>query len=278
MSGDNDMDTYKIIDAFYDYSDVTYFSAHSHTLYNNYGEKVLNWNKFKYQPINEHNVGAACADFWGSGSIDKDLLISRDGSPGGYRILNVAGKNRQMTFKATGKDKNYFFRAYDRNSIQISAEKYIPNAGANHKAEFEKYLDEYADASSENYVYIHVWDWYEGWNISVKEGSTSLAVEDLGKYKDPLYMISTMVRRCNAADNGSYTLDMYPQNCQHMFRVKASSATSTVTITVTDPFGNMDIQEIKRPRAFSIAEYAADGDIRTKYVTPSFELDSEMNL
>ena len=278
MSGDNDMDTYKIIDAFYDYSDVTYFSAHSHTLYNNYGEEVLNWNKFKYQPINEHNVGAACADFWGSGSIDKDLLISRDGSPGGYRILNVAGKNRQMTFKATGKDKNYFFRAYDRNSIQISAEKYIPNAGANHKAEFEKYLDEYADASSENYVYIHVWDWYEGWNISVKEGSTSLAVEDLGKYKDPLYMISTMVRRCNAADNGSYTLDMYPQNCQHMFRVKASSATSTVTITVTDPFGNMDIQEIKRPRAFSIAEYAADGDIRTKYVTPSFELDSEMNL
>ena len=278
MSGDNDMKTYKIIDAFFDYSDVTYFSAHSHTLYNNYGEEVLNLNKFRYQPINEHNVGAACADFWASGTINKDLLISRDGSPGGYRIMKVSGKSRQMTFKATGKDKNYFFRAYDRNSIHITAEKYIPKAGPNHKAEYERYLEEYADASSDNYIYIHVWDWYEGWNISVKEGSKTLTVEDLGKYKDPLYMISNMVRKCNVADNGSYTLDMFPLNCQHMFRVKASSATSSVTITVTDPFGNIDVQEIKRPRVFSVEEYAADGGVRTKYVAPSFELDPEMNL
>jgi hypothetical protein len=47
---------------------------------------------------------------------------------------------------------------------------------------------------------------------------------------------------------------------------------------VTDPFGNIDDQEIKRPRVFSVDEYAADGGVRTKYEAPSFELDPEMNL
>ena len=43
-------------------------------------------------------------------------------------------------------------------------------------------------------------------------------------------------------------------------------------------FGNIDVQEIKRPRVFSVEEYAADGGVRTKYEAPSFELDPEMNL
>lgn len=272
------MPTNQIINPFYDFKNVTYFSAHTHTLYNNYGEKVFNWNEIQYQPVNEHNVGSACADFWGSGSINPDLLIGTDSSPGGYRILKYTGKNRQMTFKATGKDDKYFFRAYDRNSIQLSADKMIPDAGPNHKTVYDANLDEYSSASSDNYIYIHVWDWFEGWSINVKEGSKTLSVTDLGKKKDPLYMISSMARRCNAADAGEFELDMPASNCQHMFRVKASSATSTVTITVTDPYGNSHTQVMKRPRPFTVEEYAADGKATTKYLSPSFEMDAEMNL
>ena len=277
-SADADMKTYQIINAFKEYSNVTYFSAHSHTLYSNIKEDVFNWNSLKYQPITEYNAGAACADFWGSGYINDDLLISRDGSPGGYRIMKVNGTSKQVTYKATGKEDNYMFRAYDRNSIHITSSKYVPQAGENHRAEYEKYLDEFANSSSENYVYIYVWDWYDGWRINVKEGSTSLEVKDMGQYYDPLYMITSMVSRCNKTDSGSFTLDMPPLYTNHMFRVKASSSSSTVTITVTDPYGKSQTQVMKRPRTFTIAEYAMDGQDNIEYNAPSFGFDSEMNL
>lgn len=277
-SGDNDMKTYQIIDAFRDYSDVTYFSAHSHTLYSNPNADVINWNVLQRQPIREYNAGAGCADFWGSGSINPDLLIARDGSPGGYRIMKVQGNTRQVTYKVTGKDEDYMFRVYDRNSIHITSDKYVPNAGENHRAEYEKYLDEYAEASSANNVYILVWDWYDGWSISIKEGTKSLDYYKCSDYWDPLYMISSMATRCNKADSGSYTLDMPPLYMGNMFIAKASSATSTVTITVTDPYGRSQTQVIERPRPFTIAEYASDGKEYTQYVAPSFELDTEMNL
>lgn len=277
-SADGDMQTYQIIDAFKEYTDVTYFSAHSHTLYSNVNEKVFNWNYLSYQPIKEYNVGAGCADFWGSGYVNPDLLISRDGSPGGYRIMKVNGKAKQVSYKATGKVYDYMFRVYDRNSIHITSAKYIPNAGPNHRAEYEKYLDEYANASTANNIYIMVWDWHDGWNISVKEGTKNLDYYQCSDYRDPLYMISSMVTRCNKADSGEFTLDMTPLYSGNMFIAKASSATSTVTITVTDPNGRSQTQVIKRPRPFNIVEYACDGKASSQYMAPTFDLDTEMNL
>ena len=279
MSGNSVMETAEIIDAFNDFTDVRYFSAHTHTLYNNINGKIFNWNKFAYQAVKECNVGAVCADFWGSGATNPNLLSCTDGTPGGYRILKVNGTSRQLTYKATGKDESYRFRAYDRNSIHITSDEYIPAAGENHKAEFEKYLGEYAEVSAENYIYIYVWDWCDGWNINVMEGASSLSVEKMSGAKDPLYMISAMASRCNKADSGTFTLDIHPTTSQHMFRAKASSATSDVTITVTDPFGNSDTQFMTRPRAFSVAEYSCEGSREgTAYIAPAFGMDDPMNL
>ena len=39
---------------------------------------------------------------------------------------------------------------------------------------------------------------------------------------------------------------------QHMFRVQASSASSTLTITVTDRFGNTYTETMTRPKAFGV--------------------------
>lgn len=273
-----DMQAYQVIDTFKEYSDVTYFSAHTHTLYSNVNGSIDNPNTSQSQPVKEYNTGTGCADFWGSGAINSDLLISRDGSPGGYRIMKVQGKTKQVTYKVTGKSDHYMFRVYDRNSIHITADKYVPNAGPNHRAEYEKYLDEYASASSANKIYILVWDWHDGWNISIKEGSTSLSYYKCSDYLDPLYMISSMVTRCNKADSGAYTLDMTPVYMGNMFIARATSATSTVTITVTDPNGRSQTQVIKRPRPFNIVEYAYDGKASSQYMAPTFDLDTEMNL
>ena len=39
---------------------------------------------------------------------------------------------------------------------------------------------------------------------------------------------------------------------QHLFRVQASEANSTLVITVTDRFGNVSTQTMTRPKAFTV--------------------------
>ena len=39
---------------------------------------------------------------------------------------------------------------------------------------------------------------------------------------------------------------------QHIFRVQASSASSTLTITVTDRFGNTYTETMTRPKTFAV--------------------------
>lgn len=230
--------------------DVTFLSAHTHTLYSN--SKVVDGFK-----VNEYNAGALCCDFWRSGAINPDVLISRDGTPGGYRILTVDGEDIRFDYKALGRE-NYFFRAYDRNSICITSAKYCPNAGPNHKAEFEKYTTGFATQDNTNQIYICCWDWRDGWTIEVtEEGYGALTASKLSGY-DPLYLISTTADRCNARDNGAFTLDTNPVTNYNIFKCKAHSATSTVTIKVTDCYGVSRTEVMKRPKAFSLAAYAKE--------------------
>jgi hypothetical protein len=82
----------------------------------------------------------------------------------------------------------------------------------------------------------------------VKENGVALKVTRL-KFTDPLYLHSALAKRQNSNDSsdGSHTY--------HMYKVVASSPDSTLDITVTDRFGNVYKETMKRPRPFSIEEY-----------------------
>ena len=68
------------------------------------------------------------------------------------------------------------------------------------------------------------------------------------------HLITYEAKRYNAGS--SPTGDFKARSVSsHIFRVKASSASSTLEIKVTDRFGNVSTESMKRPRAFSIAEY-----------------------
>lgn len=245
----NDMKLADFMAPFQGY-DVRFLSAHTHTLYSN--NKTVEGYK-----IEEYNSGSLCCDFWRSGAINPNVLIACDGTPGGYRILSVEGKNINFDFKATGKE-NYLFRAYDRNCINITAAKYCPNAGPNHKAEFEKYITAFSTQDSSNTIYAFCWDWRDGWSIEVTEdGYGKLATSKVTSY-DPLYLISTVAKECNAKDKGTYALDTAPIYNYNVFKCKAHSATSTVTIKITDCYGNSRTEVMQRPKTFSIAAYAAE--------------------
>ncbi len=256
------------------YSNVRYYAAHTHNLYS---AKMTVSGK----TVNEQNVSAICADFWGSGSEDERNLMCRDGSPSGYRVLDVNDKNFKDSFRVTGRN-NYLFRAYDRNSIHLVAEDYVPEAGPNHKAAWQGILGEFASVSTANYVYIYTWDWKGDWTLSVTENGNKLSAVEIS-VKDPLYMISrTVVNRCNKADSGSYSLDMTPTEVTKVFRVKASSATSSLVITMTDSYGNSRTEIMHRPKAFNLSTYAAEGfdsaSADGDFLTPQFEYDESVSL
>jgi hypothetical protein len=68
---------------------------------------------------------------------------------------------------------------------------------------------------------------------------------------DPLHLIAYTAKRLNKNATASFPTFANA----HMFKVKASSATSTLDIKVTDRFGNVYTESMTRPRAFSTDTY-----------------------
>ena len=221
------------------YDDVHIFTGHTHKMYN--VDKTSSKNIF------EHNAGAVCTTWWWTGNYTTGIHVAQDGAPGGYSIVNVTNEDFKWQFKGTGRDINHQFRSYDRNSIVMTAENFVPsNKTAAQKAKFEEAAGDWVKASTDNYVYINVWNYDPSWTIEVKEGDVKLNVEKVTA-KDPLHLIAY---NGQSPDGGFGT-----SNTKHMFRVKASSATSTLNIKVTDRFQNVYTETMTRPKAFSLAAY-----------------------
>ena len=83
---------------------------------------------------------------------------------------------------------------------------------------------------------------------TVTENGTPLDVKQVWSKKDPLHSISYDIPR-GAANNG--TLTFPSTSCMHMFEVTASSASSTLEISVTDRFGNVSTESMTRPKALT---------------------------
>lgn len=231
--------------------------------------------------IYEHNAGALCATWWWTGrfsitseaswgggtSLADTYHIGRDGAPAGYTIYNLSSGTMTWKYKGFGLPENRQFKTYDRNQFTLTAATYCPNASSSHKSAFEDLAAQqpdysYAKAPGErvggifsstvpyNMVYINVWNWDPDWNITVREGSTNLTVTKLTDSYDPMHMVAYPATRYNGGNNTTSTF--VTRSNQHMFRVTASSANSTLTITVTDRFGNTYTETMTRPKAFGV--------------------------
>lgn len=220
---------------FENHPNTQFFTGHSHKLWNN---------------GNEHNSGAVCASWWWCGYYTPGLNIAQDGAPGGYKILSVNGNELKSRFRATGRPVQEVFRSYDRNEIEITAEKYAPAANENSATKLANVVGEFGKKDNGNYVLINVWDWDNDWTISVNENGIPLEVERIREF-DPLYMIAYTAQRCNR----NASLSFSPYKTYHMFRVKASSPSSTLTIKVTDGDGITHIENMQRPKALTLQNY-----------------------
>ena len=230
----NDQELLNCLDGF---SNVLVLAGHSH----------MNTRYIVNQWIMEHQI-AGIANYsvspWGVRSLLGNYNpVAGEGSPGGYGVYELDGKNLQWYYKGIGLDRSYQFRTYDRNAIHITAEKYAPNADASLAALAATHAAPYHTVSTDNEVLINVWGYDTDWKIEVTEGAETLPVERI-QTKDPLSIIHFEFQAALNRNIRPGGLSI----TSHFFKVKAKSATSTLNIKVTDRFGNVYEETMTRPK------------------------------
>jgi hypothetical protein len=206
------------------------------------GHKHMNYNVIASKSLMEHNTGAVCATWWWTGKLVGNHICC-DGTPGGYGVYCFNKKDLTWYYKSKGYDRNYQFRSYDLNTTYINPEKYAPK----YVQDMKKYSYEYAKPSSSNEVMLNVWNYDSKWKIEVEEDGHKLPVTRVMTY-DPLHIISYNAQRIR--EGGAEYLTFPTYLTAHLFKVKASSSTSTLHIKVTDRFGNVYKETMTRPKSF----------------------------
>ncbi len=219
------------------FSKVHILTGHTHYNYN--VETAL------APTLMEHNTAAVCATWWwtGRGGYSGNH-ICKDGAPGGYAVWKMNGKELEWTYKGIGHEENYQFRTYDLNKIHITKDKYAPKYTG---ADWNTYASDYANANNSNEVLINVWNYDKSWKVEVTENGVPLTVTRV-RTRDPLHIVSYEAFRLN--DNAVPSSSFVSNLTAHMFKVKASSPTSTLEITVTDRFGKVYKETMLRPKEF----------------------------
>lgn len=216
-----------LVDALAGFSEVHLVTGHSHMNF-----RLLNGN------LREHNIAATSGTWWWTGQIHSDYTINtcRDGSPGGYEVFEVDGRDIRWHYKGIGLEDDYQFRAYDMNEV-------LKNERIRSSGDFtpEGTAGGMNDAYGENDILVNIWGWQPDWTVRVTENGQQLrGVRVIGK--DPLHKIT-------------YTRSTVPFQTAynpHMWRYRASGPSTTVRIEVTDSFGRTSSETMTRPKAFHI--------------------------
>jgi hypothetical protein len=221
------------------FQNVRFLTGHSHKI----------WN-IDSGSIHENNTGAVCGAWWWAGYYNANVNVAHDGAPARYLLMEVKFTQTNSYFKATGKDANLQFRTYDRNSIRINPADYGVSTYASECSAYLTQYGKYNTVSTANEVLINVWDYDKTWKVDVTENGNKLDVSAVTVY-DPLYIISYPVLRFKSTTSVSFN----PFATNHMFKVTASSPTSTLEIKVTDDEGKTYTETMTRPKSFSVAAY-----------------------
>lgn len=225
-----------LIDSLRDFSTVHVLTGHAH----------VNYRVEEEPNLMEHNTGAICATWWWTGrSGYANNHICKDGSPGGYSIWKMDGKNLDWRYKGIGHPEDYQFRTYDVNSIHITAANFAPKSN---DADLAPYVESYGQQNMNNEILINIWSFEKDWKIEVEENGIQLSIMRISA-KDPLHIISYEALRLNA---GAAPTEAFVTNkTPHIFKVIASAPNTTLEIKVTDRFGNVYNESMVRPKAFT---------------------------
>jgi len=230
---------------------VHFVTGHTHKNYNVLPSDAVTNGKDVY----EHNVAAVCGDWWWSGQLSPGYLMAPDGSPAGYAIWDFQGKTPSYIYKGTQMNENVQFRSYDLNNVSFSFAD-VPNLSSTAtvaRLSFQRYISAYPGKKN-NEVLINVWAANNNWDVTVKtESGKNLTVSQVMAY-DPLHIAAMSVKRFNDSSITSAP-NFITQQFNHFYKVTAPDADTDLVITVKDEFGHTWIENMARPKAFSVESY-----------------------
>ncbi len=251
----NMKDADKLINALTGFQTVHYVTGHTHRSYNIVPEDAITGGRNIY----EHNLSAICSDWWWSGNMTPGLLQATDGTPSGYGVWDITGKDIKWIYKCAGKDENFQFRTYDLNNITFSLEKDVPSlTNTSMKNKFNSIIAAYNGKQvGKNEVLINAWQKNKRWTCTVKTvDGKDLAVTEVSAY-DPVQIMACTAKRMNSASCTSEPIGT-AQNRHHWYKVVAPDADTDLVITVKDEFGHTWTETMERPKKFDVATYMID--------------------
>ncbi len=253
--GKNMRDCDKLLAAFDGYQLVHYVTGHTHRSYNIVPENEITEGRNIY----EHNLSAICSDWWWSGNMTPGLLQATDGTPCGYGVWDITGKDIKWIYKCAGKDENFQFRSYDLNEITFSLDKDVPLlTDAKMKLQFSAIINAYnGNQVGKNEVLINAWQKNSRWTCTVKTvDGKALDVKEVSAY-DPIQIMACTAKRMNSASCTDAPIGT-AQNRHHFYKVVAPDADTDLIITVKDEFGHTWTETMERPKKFDVATYKID--------------------
>ena len=218
-----------------EFTDVHIISGHTH---NNTTMKVR-------EGLMEHNTGGSCATWWWTGYYSNGH-ICKDGAPGGMGVYEFRDTDLEWYYKGYGEARDFQLRTYDMNNVKTF---FANNSVIRNMIRYYPDRNDYVNVGN-NVVYINVWGWDPEWKVSVKENGVELNPTRV-YMKDPLHTYAYDATRVYKNSNNTYTEVLTSSNNYHLFAVNASSATSTLTIEVTDRFDNKYSETMSRPKEFA---------------------------
>lgn len=232
----------EFIDALSGFSKVRLLTGHTH----------VNYNVPVDDNIIEHNIAGVCATWWWTGKYH-GTHICRDGSIGGYGVMEWTGNDYNRYYKSMGYDRSYQFRTYDRNNVYITPEQYAPDQNHSDPAfitNFNYLAQDYAFKHNDNEIILNIFGWEDTWKLEITEDGKPL-IWGVTSWFDPLHIISFDMFRLNKNNENLSGSAMRTSFTPHLFRTYASSPTSTIEIKVTDCYGNVYRETMTRPKAFT---------------------------
>lgn len=238
----NMLNTDRLEEIISSFENVTLFSGHYHRNFSVESPYI--------KGVTEHNVASLSGSLWWTGKSGyAGNHLCTDGTPGGYGVLRINGRNIDYSYKCIGFDEDYRFRVYDLNKVRI--DESCVSGNTKYKEMVKDYADVYYKANSNNEILVNLFSWQPGWKIEIKEEGAPLYASRV-RTKDPLHILSYECQRLSHNAVPTKTSTFSTQYSTHFFKAKATKADSDITIIVTDNSGRNYTQVIKRPKDFSV--------------------------
>ena len=182
--------------------------------------------------IVEHSVASTSGDKWKSVYNGFKHSINNVGTSAGFEVFDVVGGKISWHHHSDSEGRKPF-RVYDmasvgeyyRNSLDIQ----------NLLREYPKAFINYDTEEFAKCIYINWWGHEKGAKLEVFEDNKPLTLRQIYQ-ADPLYVATSPAVTLKHSRNKPH---FGRNNCQHMFRVRRSSPTSTIKVKATSPFGEV---------------------------------------